>query len=148
MTRALTAEKAGFPLEKCRSALGQLRRGSQHRPYTVERTLGSSSLTIEGAAVAEAMEAYLNNGAQGGSAGLDEIIGAPLSPQMLALFREAMQFDSPENKDVASHVFVVFGASVSRTQHFDLSFQEISFFSSPNTHNPASLIVMAAVSHV
>lgn len=49
----------------------------------------------------------------GNSTGIDAVVGAPLSPQMIALFREAMHFDSLEKKDVAAHSFVVFGASVS-----------------------------------
>ncbi|XP_028966784.1 glucose-6-phosphate 1-dehydrogenase [Galendromus occidentalis] len=47
----------------------------------------------------------------GNSSGIEAVVGAPLSPQMIALFREAMHFDSLEKKDVAVHSFVVFGAS-------------------------------------
>ena len=50
----------------------------------------------------------------GNSTAIDAVVGAPLSPQMIALFREAMHFDSLEKKDIAAHCFVVFGASVSK----------------------------------
>lgn len=66
------------------------------------------------------MAAYLNGAQNGSSDGgsLEAVVGAPLCPQMLALFREAMRFDSCKNKDVPAHSFVVFGASVSKISVF------------------------------
>ncbi|XP_022651211.1 glucose-6-phosphate 1-dehydrogenase-like isoform X4 [Varroa destructor] len=82
-----------------------------------EVTLGASTQLLASTAAAAAskgaMAAYLNGAQNGSSDGgsLEAVVGAPLCPQMLALFREAMRFDSCKNKDVPAHSFVVFGAS-------------------------------------
>ncbi|OQR74291.1 glucose-6-phosphate 1-dehydrogenase X-like [Tropilaelaps mercedesae] len=63
------------------------------------------------------MAAHLGS-PQNSGGGLEAVVGAPLSPQMIALFREAMHFDSLEANDVAAHSFVVFGASASARGHY------------------------------
>lgn len=41
-------------------------------------------------------------------------VDSPLSGQMIALFRETMDLDFSQNKEIAAHSFVIFGASVSK----------------------------------